>query len=167
MLHCRRNDSRRAFHERQDRAYLGRRLRIRRAEVRQARAGGLLGRMVRAMQDDRPDSRRNRRRVRRQDQDLQARHRRQPGNPAEIRHPRDPHPHAVQERRGGGHQGRRALQVPARGVSRQQYLSDTLPVGAASRPRCHWKTSGSRPGGRSYGAMERSKNAHTRRFPAA
>ena len=54
------------------------------AAVPDARPGGLLGGMVRPVQDDRPDSRRRRSRIQRQAQSGQAEHRREPGNPAKF-----------------------------------------------------------------------------------
>ena len=68
------------------------------------------------------------RRVRRPRPGLQARHRLQPADAAEVRHPRHPDPDAVPQRRSGSHQGRRAVQVPTRSVSRQQHLRPTALV---------------------------------------
>ena len=68
------------------------RLHVRRVgrRVRRARRRGLLGRVVRSVQDDRPGARRHRRRVLRQAADRQAQRGRQPGHRPAVQRDVDP-----------------------------------------------------------------------------
>ena len=89
--------------------------------VRHTGCRRLLGRVVRALQDRRPDPRRDRQRQQRQAQGREAERRRQPPHSAEV--PGDEHPDAaaLQERRGAG---------PDRGSEEQ--VADSVGVRASS-----------------------------------
>src|SRR5580693_4540028 len=76
--------------------------------------------MVRTLQNDRADSRRDRRPVQRQDPDRQAEHRRQSGDPAQVQYSRHPDIDPVQKRHRGGPESRSSHQVTARRLSGQQ-----------------------------------------------
>ena len=86
----------------------------------------LLGRVVRAVQDDRPDPRRDRRRARRQAPDRQAQRRRQPRHRPALR--RDEHPDADRV------QGRRAARSGSIGAKGKGQLLEELSGIPGRRP---------------------------------
>ncbi|CAA9431943.1 MAG: Thioredoxin, partial [uncultured Ramlibacter sp.] len=99
--------------ERPHQAHLRRDLRGRRPEGRKAGPGRLLGRVVRALQDDRAHPRRGLQHLPGQAAGGQDERRREPRHPGQVRHPRHPDADAVQGRPAGRHQGRRDEQGAA------------------------------------------------------
>lgn len=89
------------------------------AGERGAGAGGVLGAVVRTVQDDRAGDRRAGQGVRRQDQVLQGEHGRLTKHRHQLRHPEHPHRPHVQERREEGERHRRRPQDHPRHHHRQ------------------------------------------------
>src|SRR6185295_3484420 len=96
--------------QRQDRDDYRRQLRAGGRPFGGAGAGGLLGDLVRPLQDGRADARHPRRRARRQGPGRQAERGRQPQPGDQVPGPEHPHLHPVQGRPGGRAQARRAAQ---------------------------------------------------------
>ena len=92
----------------------------RRPGRRRAGAGRFLGRMVRAVPDDRPGARGNRQRPRRQGHGRQAQHRRESGYSWPLRRARNPDDAAVQGRPAGRAEGRRGAAQPDPAVAGEQ-----------------------------------------------
>src|SRR3990167_2579782 len=128
-----------AWHGGQHRYGDRQKLRAGRAEVRPAGAGGFLGGVVRAVQDDRPDARSHCPRLHRQAAGRQGERGREHGHRGGVRRPRHPHPVAHQERPGERPDRRQLPPRPHRARAAKTPRLGSLPSACpSSPPRLSW-----------------------------